>query len=188
MNRFLIAGLGNPGPEYAHTRHNAGFLIAEKLALEAGEKFHRERLAEVARIKHRGRQLVLIKPSTFMNVSGKAVSYWLQHEDIPVSNLLVLVDEIALPFGKIRIGPKGSDGGHNGLSSIQETLGTIGYPRLRFGIGSNFGKGQQVDYVLGEWDNVEKETLASRLSLAAEAVKAFAYAGLEHSMNEFNSR
>jgi peptidyl-tRNA hydrolase, PTH1 family len=188
MNRFLIAGLGNPGAEYAETRHNAGFKIAEKLVTDAGVKFESGRHADVARFRHKGRQLIVIKPSTFMNLSGKAVNYWMQQEDIPVTQLLVLVDEIALPFGRIRIGPKGSDGGHNGLQSIQEMIGTTEYPRLRFGIGSDYGKGQQVDYVLGKWGEEEMKTLEERIGIAADAVRTFTFAGLQRAMNEFNNK
>ena len=188
MSRFLIAGLGNIGEEYADTRHNVGFTIVDKLAEEAGVKFVTSRYAQVAEMKHKGRQLLLIKPGTYMNLSGKAVHYWLQQEKIDPENLMVLVDEIALPFGKIRIGPKGSDGGHNGLKSVQEALGTTQYPRLRFGIGSEYSRGNQVNYVLGKWDEEELKTLDQRVTVAAEAVKAFVFTGLQRCMNEFNNR
>lgn len=143
MSRFLIAALGNIGDEYKNTRHNIGFLIADKLVKELEGTFKSDRLADVAQVKFKGRTLVVIKPTTYMNLSGKAVNYWLQAEKLEPSQLLVLVDELALPFGKIRLGPKGSDGGHNGLKHIQETLGTSVYPRLRFGIGSEFQKGSK---------------------------------------------
>lgn len=186
MSKFLIVGLGNVGEEYANTRHNIGFTIVDQIAEEAGVKFKSDRLADVATVKHKGKQLILIKPSTYMNLSGKAVNYWLQAEKIEIENMLVLVDELALPFGKIRLGPKGSDGGHNGLKSIQETIGTTNYPRLRFGIGNEFGKGYQVNYVLGKWTEEEKKILDARVKIAADAVKAFAFIGLQRCMNEFN--
>jgi peptidyl-tRNA hydrolase, PTH1 family len=188
MNKFLIAGLGNIGEEYSETRHNIGFKVADCLAADAEVKFSQERYARVAEIKHKGRQLIVIKPDTYMNLSGKAISYWLQAEKIQIQNLMVVVDELSLPFGKIRIGPKGSDGGHNGLKSIQDHLNTTEYPRLRFGIGSTFNTGAQVNYVLGKWDEEELKTLDERIKIAAEAIKAFAFIGLERSMNEFNRR
>jgi PTH1 family peptidyl-tRNA hydrolase len=188
MSKFLIVGLGNPGEEYAETRHNIGFKIAGKLAEDAGADFSAERYADVARFKHKGKQLIVIKPNTYMNLSGKAVNYWLQSEKIELTNMMVLVDELALPFGKIRIGPKGSDGGHNGLKSIQEVLNTTDYPRLRFGIHKQFSKGQQVDYVLGKWDVEELKTLNERITIAADAVHAFAFIGLERCMNNYNNK
>jgi PTH1 family peptidyl-tRNA hydrolase len=188
MSKFLIVGLGNIGEEYAETRHNIGFKIVDHLAAEAGIKFLPDRYADVAHLKHKGKQLILIKPSTYMNLSGKAVNYWLQSEKIDVENVMVLVDELALPFGKIRIGPKGSDGGHNGLKSIQETLNTNNYPRLRFGISNEFNKGAQVNYVLGKWSDEELKTLNDRIKIAADAVKAFAFIGLQRCMNEYNSK
>ena len=188
MSKFLIAGLGNIGEEYADTRHNIGFNVADALVKEAGGKFTSGRYADVAEIKHKGKTLVVIKPTTYMNLSGKAVNYWLQAEKIPTENLMVIVDEIALPFGKIRIGPKGSDGGHNGLKSIQDTIGTTAYPRLRFGIGNEFGKGQQVDYVLGKWSAEQLATLGERVHLCAEAIRAFVFTGLARCMNEYNKK
>jgi PTH1 family peptidyl-tRNA hydrolase len=188
MSKFLIVGLGNTGEEYAETRHNIGFKIADKLAADEGEKFSPDRLADVARIKYKGKQLILIKPTTFMNLSGKAVNYWLQEEKIELANLMVLVDELALPFGKIRIGPKGSDGGHNGLKSVQEILNTSNYVRLRFGIHNEFQKGAQVNYVLGKWNAEELKTLDERTRLAADAVKAFTFIGLERCMNTYNTK
>ncbi len=188
MSKFLIVGLGNIGEEYAETRHNIGFKIVDHLASEAGVKFTTERYADVAHIKHKGKQLILIKPSTYMNLSGKAVNYWLQAEKIEVENTMVLVDELALPFGKIRIGPKGSDGGHNGLKSIQESINTTQYPRLRFGISNEFNKGAQVNYVLGKWSEEELKTLNDRIKVAGDAVKAFAFIGLQRCMNEFNNK
>ncbi len=188
MSKFLIIGLGNIGDEYADTRHNIGFKIVEYLADEAKIKFAPGRYADFAEIKYKSKQLVLIKPTTFMNLSGKAVNYWLQHEKIEVDNMMVLVDDLALPFGKIRIGPKGGDGGHNGLTSIQETLTTPNYPRLRFGISNEFNKGAQVNYVLGKWTEEENKTLGDRIKIAADAVKAFSFIGLQRCMNEFNNK
>lgn len=188
MSKFLIVGLGNIGDEYAETRHNIGFKIADELALTGGVKFSPGRYADVAELKHKGKPIIVIKPTTYMNLSGKAVNYWLQAEKIDPSNMLVLVDELALPFGKIRIGPKGSDGGHNGLKSIQESLGTTNYPRMRFGIANAFGKGGQVDYVLGKWNGEELKTLSDRIRVAVDAIKAFSFIGLERCMNEFNNK
>lgn len=188
MSKFLIVGLGNIGEDYEHTRHNIGFDVVEFMANEAGVKFVNDRHAYVAEMKFKGKTLVLIKPTTYMNLSGKAVNYWLQAEKIPVENMMVIVDELALPFGKIRIGPKGSDGGHNGLKNIQETLNTSSYPRLRFGIGNEFGKGYQVNYVLGKWNDEEKKTLNERIKIASDAIKAFAFAGLQRCMNDYNTK
>ncbi|MCU0361677.1 MAG: aminoacyl-tRNA hydrolase [Bacteroidia bacterium] len=188
MSKYLIVGLGNIGEEYAETRHNIGFKIIDFLASQHHCKFLSSRLADRAELKYKGRNLVLIKPTTYMNLSGKAVNYWLQAEGIEVQNLLVLVDELALPFGKIRIGPKGSDGGHNGLKSIQEVLNTTVYARLRFGIAAEFGKGQQVDYVLGKWNEEELKHLEGRIKIAAEAITAFSFMGLERCMNIYNTK
>jgi PTH1 family peptidyl-tRNA hydrolase len=160
----------------------------DHLAAEAGVKFSADRYADVAELKHKGKQLIVIKPSTYMNLSGKAVNYWLQAQKIDLANMLVLVDELALPFGKIRIGPKGSDGGHNGLKSIQEVLNTNAYPRLRFGISNEFSKGTQVNYVLGKWNEEELKTLNTRIQIASDAIKAFAFIGLERCMNQFNNK
>ena len=188
MSKFLIAGLGNIGDEYAETRHNIGFKILDYLVKEHEIKFSSNRLADIAKLKYKGKTLILIKPTTYMNLSGKAVNYWLNAEKISIENSLVLVDELALPFGKIRIGPKGSDGGHNGLKSIQETLNTANYPRLRFGISNEFNKGAQVNYVLGKWNEEELKTLNERIKICADAIKAFAFVGLERCMNEFNKK
>ncbi len=188
MSKFLIAGLGNIGEEYAGTRHNAGFEIADALALDAGVLFRSDRLASVAEFKFKGKQIVLIKPTTYMNSSGKAVNYWMQAEKIKPENLLVLVDELAFPFGQIRIHPKGSDGGHNGLKDIQATLDTQNYTRLRFGIANTFGKGKQVDYVLGKWEGEERKLLQERIDAAVAAVKSFVFAGLAQTMNFYNSK
>jgi len=188
MSKFLIVGLGNIGDEYAETRHNIGFKILDYLVKEHEIKFSSNRLADIAELKYKGKTLILIKPTTYMNLSGKAVNYWLNAEKISIENSLVLVDELALPFGKIRIGPKGSDGGHNGLKSIQETLNTANYPRLRFGISNEFNKGAQVNYVLGKWNEEELKTLNERIKICADAIKAFTFVGLERCMNEFNKK
>lgn len=188
MSKFLITGLGNIGEEYANTRHNIGFEVLDTLAAKAGASFKSGRYADVAELKHKGQTLILIKPTTYMNLSGKAVNYWLQTEKIALENSLVIVDELALPLGKLRIGPKGSDGGHNGLKHIQETLNTNQYARLRFGIGSEFSKGHQVNYVLGKWNAEEQTLLKERIPLAADAIKAFAFMGLQQCMNTYNTK
>lgn len=188
MSKFLIVGLGNIGDEYENTRHNIGFKIVDRLAAESEVKFKSDRLADVANAKYKGKSLILIKPTTYMNLSGKAVNYWMQTEKIAPENIMIVVDDLALPFGKIRIGPKGSDGGHNGLKSIQEVLGTNQYPRLRFGISNEFNKGAQVNYVLGKWSDEELKTLNDRIKIAADAIKAFSFIGLARCMNEFNNR
>lgn len=187
-NKFLIAGLGNPGSEYKNTRHNIGFLVADELAKTAKEKFSSSRLAFRTRFSIKGKKVFLIKPSTFMNLSGKAVNYYLQKEKIPLQNLLVITDDMALPVGKIRIRSKGSDGGHNGLANIQQALGTAEYARLRFGIGNAFPNGTQSNYVLGQWTEEEKKIILPRIEVAAEAVESFILAGLERTMNLYNSR
>lgn len=186
--KYLIFGLGNPGPEYQETRHNIGFKVLDALAGASNTVFGPVRHGDKAEVKHRGRTLILIKPMTFMNLSGKAVNYWMQQEKVPLENILVVTDDLALPFGSIRLRGKGSDGGHNGLKSINEILGSQNYPRLRFGIGSEFGKGQQVNYVLGQWTDEERETLDQRIALAVECVQAFATAGLNRAMSDFNNR
>jgi PTH1 family peptidyl-tRNA hydrolase len=186
--KYLIVGLGNPGAKYAETRHNIGFKVVESLARELGGTFAVQKVAEKAEVKFKGRTLVLVKPTTFMNLSGKAVNYYLQQEKIPRENLVVITDDIALPFGKLRMKGKGSDGGHNGLKDIQATLNTTEYTRLRFGVGNDFHKGRQVDYVLGEWDPEERETLTERIETAGEFVKSFATIGLGLTMTNWNGK
>ncbi|MFL5764701.1 MAG: aminoacyl-tRNA hydrolase [Bacteroidia bacterium] len=188
MSKFLIAGLGNIGEEYEGTRHNIGFTVLDHIAKENGFGFSTDKLAAVAHYKFKGRILVLIKPSTYMNLSGKAVNYWLQAEKIQRENLLVVTDDLALPFGSLRMKGKGSDGGHNGLKSVQETLGTGEYARLRFGVGNEFAKGKQVDYVLGKWSEEEMKTLNDRVKLAAEMVQGFASIGLQRTMTAYNNK
>jgi PTH1 family peptidyl-tRNA hydrolase len=186
--KFLLVGLGNPGAEYEDTRHNIGFSVLEALAKKHDGLFSLDRGAHKASIKLRGKQVVLIKPTTYMNLSGKAVNYWLQKEQISKENLLVITDDLALPFGKIRLKGAGSDGGHNGLKDIQQTLQTTAYARLRFGIGSDFPKGRQSDYVLGKWDKEEQVTLNERIALAVEACEAFCTIGLQLAMTNCNGK
>ena len=188
MSKFLIVGLGNIGDEYEGTRHNIGFTILDAVAKENNFKFTVDKLASVATFKFKGKTLVLIKPSTYMNLSGKAVNYWMQKESIQKENLLVLTDDLALPFGSVRMKGKGSDGGHNGLKSIQETLASFDYARLRFGVGNEFSKGKQVDYVLGKWDDEEKKTLEARVKLAIEMIQGFATIGLQRTMSAYNNK
>jgi PTH1 family peptidyl-tRNA hydrolase len=188
MSNYLIVGLGNPGEEYAQTRHNIGFKILDALTKASNILFSPNRLAEQACIKHKGRNLVLIKPTTFMNLSGKAVNYWLQHEKIPLENLLVITDDIALPFGTLRLKGKGGDGGHNGLKSIQETLQSQAFARLRFGVGNEFSKGSQADYVLGKWSEEETKHLEARTLIACEIIKSFTSIGLGLTMTTFNNK
>jgi len=188
MKKFLIVGLGNIGSEYANTRHNIGFKVLDHIANQEGISFQSVKLGDVAELKIKGRTLILLKPNTYMNLSGKAVKYWLEKEKIEKENLLVITDDLNLAFGTIRIKTKGTDGGHNGLKNIQLLLNSSEYPRFRFGISDAFKKGKQVDYVLGEWDAAEKEQLKERLALSAEIVKSFALAGLNTTMNTFNGK
>jgi PTH1 family peptidyl-tRNA hydrolase len=184
--KFLIVGLGNKGAEYTETRHNIGFKIVDELAKEAGVSFETETLAYLARMKFKGKQLILIKPTTYMNLSGKAVNYWMQKEKIDKNNILVLLDDLHFDFGTVRLKPGGSDGGHNGLKDIQSVLNTTAYPRLRVGIGRPHQKGVQVDYVLGVWSEDEKKTLDSILTKSCDAIKKFVSLGLHLAMNEVN--
>ena len=186
--KFLIVGLGNPGVQYEQTRHNIGFLVTEKLVADLGGKFISSKLADVAEVKLKGRILVVIKPTTYMNLSGKAVNYWMQQEKIQRENILVITDDISLPFGKVRMKGKGSDGGHNGLKDIQAVLSSQEYARLRFGVGNDFPKGGQSDYVLGKWSSNEFDTLPERIDVASEAVKSFAAIGLNLAMTQWNNK
>ena len=186
--KYLIVGLGNPGREYENTRHNIGFQILDHLAKKASVEFSHEQHGDLARIKHKGRNLVLLKPMTFMNLSGKAVRYWLQKEKIDQANLVVILDDINLPFGKLRIRPKGSDGGHNGLKDIDKLLGNNKYARLRVGIGRDFAKGRQSDFVLGEWTEEEEKGLSEIIPTVGDAAKSFAAIGITHTMNQFNKK
>jgi PTH1 family peptidyl-tRNA hydrolase len=183
---YLIAGLGNPGEEYLDTRHNVGFRIADELAARNKVSFVLERHAFYTQFKYKGRQVHLIKPTTYMNLSGKAVKFWMDQFKITPERLLVLVDELALEFGQVRIRKKGSDGGHNGLKDIQAVLGTAEYPRLRFGIGNKFAPGKQVNYVLGKWNAEESKRLPERLIYSAEACESFMFEGVDIAMNKYN--
>lgn len=188
MSKFLIVGLGNIGEEYANTRHNIGFTVLDTIAKENNIPFSTDRLADIAKIKFKGKTLVLIKPSTYMNLSGKAVNYWMQAEKITLENILVITDDIALPLGTLRMKGKGSDGGHNGLKNIQETLNTTEYARLRFGVGNEFSKGRQVDFVLGKWDTDEEKLIEPRIKIAVEMVQSFANIGLQRTMTAYNNK
>ena len=184
--KFLITGLGNIGQEYASTRHNIGFMVLDYLADLEKTVFSTERLADKGIIKYRGRTLVLIRPNTYMNLSGKAVNYWLNQEKIEKQNLLVVTDDIALPFGKLRLRAKGSNAGHNGLANIDQLCGGNNYPRLKFGIGNDFPKGHQVDYVLSPFNQEEQEALPERIKKAADMILAFSTIGIDRTMNQFN--
>jgi PTH1 family peptidyl-tRNA hydrolase len=183
---FLIVGLGNIGAEYVRTRHNIGFKVLNHLAKQNEIEFETRKLGALATYKFKGRTFLLLKPNTFMNLSGKAVKYWLDKENIPLENLLVITDDLNLPFGTLRLKTKGSNGGHNGLKDIQAKLNTIQYNRLRFGISNEFSKGRQVDYVLGEWTEEESEKLDERLEQASKMLISFAMSGVNHTMNQFN--
>jgi len=187
MNKFLIAGLGNIGNEYAGTRHNVGFDVVDAFAFKHEALFVQERLGAIAKLRLKGKQVVLLKPSTYMNLSGKAVKYWLDKEDIPLENLLVIVDEVALPLSKLRVRPGGSSAGHNGLRSMEESLETTDYPRLRFGIGNTYPKGMQVEYVLGKWTSQELPLAKIKLEKTVEAVETFVLAGIDTTMNQYNN-
>ena len=183
---YLIAGLGNIGPEYADTRHNIGFMVLDELVKQENVKFYHMRLAYYAEVKHKGRTLFLIKPTTYMNLSGKAVNHWMKELKIPVENVLIVADEIALPFGTLRLKPKGSAAGHNGLKHIEATLGHNNYARLRFGVGDNFPKGQQVNYVLDGFDKEELPELPALIDRSIEMIKGFATIGTELTMTKYN--
>lgn len=188
MKKFLIVGLGNIGAEYVNTRHNIGFKILDFFAHQENISFQTVKLGEIAEFKIKGRTVLLLKPNTYMNLSGKAVKYWLEKEHIEKENMLVITDDLNLSFGSIRIKAKGTDGGHNGLKNIQLLLNSTEYPRYRFGISDAFKKGKQVDYVLGEWSLEEKEILKERLCVSSEIIKSFALAGLNNTMNLFNGK
>ena len=185
--KYLIVGLGNIGPEYQNTRHNIGFKVLDAFAKASNAVFEDMRYGAVATVKLKGRTLILLKPNTYMNLSGKAVSYWMQKEKIELSNLFVVVDDLALPFGTIRLRGKGSDGGHNGLKSINQLLGTQDYARLRSGIGNEFPKGKQVDYVLGEWSSEEEERFPAMLKHCGEVIENFIFVGVDKTMSLCNN-
>jgi len=186
--KYLITGLGNIGPEYEDTRHNIGFMILDALAKASNVVFADKRYGSVAEMRLKNKQLVLLKPSTYMNLSGYAVRYWMQKENIPIENLLVVVDDLALPFGALRIKPKGGNAGHNGLTHIETTLGTQQYNRLRFGIGSEFSEGRQINYVLGAFTDDELKLLPERIELATDIIKTFCLAGVDNAMNQYNNK
>lgn len=186
MSKYLIVGLGNIGFEYDGTRHNIGFDVADALAKHWNQSFEVERLAAVAFHKFRGKQVVLIKPTTYMNLSGRAVKYWMDKEKVAVENILVILDDLALPLSKLRLRASGSDAGHNGLKSIQESLATQQYPKLRFGIGNNYPKGHQVDFVLGKWNMQEKPIVDQKINKCVEVIESFIIQGIERTMNDVN--
>jgi PTH1 family peptidyl-tRNA hydrolase len=188
MHKFLIVGLGNIGEKYENTRHNIGFKILDHLASKNNITFESNKLGTISQFKFKGRMFILLKPSTYMNLSGKAVKYWLAKENIPLENLLIICDDINLPFGTIRIKTSGSDGGHNGLKSLNEILNTQQYIRFRFGVGSEFSKGNQSDYVLGEWNEEEQKLLAERIDKSIQVITTFGIAGINNTMNSFNNK
>lgn len=184
--KYLIVGLGNIGYEYDATRHNIGFDVADAFVIKHGGKFEQDRLAFVANVKWKGKQFVVIKPTTYMNLSGKALKYWMDKEKITLENVLVIVDDLALPLGTLRLRPSGSDAGHNGLRDIHATLGTTNYPRLRFGIGNNFPKGKQVDFVLGKWKPDEMPVIQEKVLTSIDIIESFAATGMARTMNTYN--
>jgi peptidyl-tRNA hydrolase, PTH1 family len=188
MKKFLIVGLGNIGSEYVNTRHNIGFKILDYFTQKENLNYQTVKLGELAEYKIKGRTILLLKPNTYMNLSGKAVKYWLEKENIAKENMLVITDDLNISFGTIRIKTKGSDGGHNGLKNIQLLLNSTEYPRFRFGISDEFKKGRQVDYVLGEWNEEEKNALGERLEVSSKIITSFALSGLNNTMNEFNGK
>jgi len=186
--KYLVVGLGNKGEEYKETRHNIGFKIAEKVADSLDVRFQDKNFGKIAEGKYKGRKIFVLKPDTYMNLSGNAVEYWLKNEKIPIENLLIITDDLALKFGTLRMKPKGSNGGHNGLRNIENIIGTSVYSRLRFGISANFDAGTQVDYVLSKWNDEEIKQLDERVEIFSKAVFSFVFAGLQNTMNNFNGR
>ena len=186
--KYLVIGLGNPGSKYEESRHNIGFKVVYAFVKEREGSFETEKLADVARVKFKGKQIIVIKPTTFMNLSGKSVNYWMQQEKISRENILVITDDIALPFGKLRMKGKGSDGGHNGLKDIQAVLNTPQYARVRFGVGNDFYPGRQSDYVLGEWSKNENLDLPERIDVTKEFIKGFVSIGLQLAMTNWNNK
>lgn len=187
MEKYLIVGLGNPGPEYNKTRHNAGWMVVDAFAKEQGVTFEDKRYGFVAETSVKGRKLILLKPNTFMNLSGNAVRYWLEKEGVPTENLLIIVDDLALPLGKMRLKGNGSNGGHNGLGHIQQLIGQK-YARLRMGIGAEYQKGQQIDWVLSNFSDEDKAVFTPLISTACEMIKSFVLAGIDITMNQFNKK
>ena len=188
MKKFLIVGLGNIGEEYANTRHNIGFDVLDFVAEKETVSFETKKLGDLASFRFKGRIFILLKPSTYMNLSGKAVKYWMQKEKIPLESLLIITDDLNLPFGTLRLKTKGSDGGHNGLKNIQDTLQTTNYNRLRFGISDAFSKGRQVDYVLSKWNEEEREKLLERFEKCYDLIKSYGTAGVNITMNTYNGK
>lgn len=188
MSRYLIAGLGNIGTEYQGTRHNIGFDVADAFVARHGGGFRSDRLADVAVLNIKGREVTVIKPSTYMNLSGRAVRYWMDLKKVPLEQVLVVVDDLALPVSKVRLRPSGSDAGHNGLKSIQETLGTVDYPKLRFGIGNQYPKGRQVEFVLGKWSPDEIPLVKLKIASCVEVIDNFIFTGIERTMTEVNKK
>lgn len=186
--KYLIVGLGNKGAEYENTRHNVGFKVADKIAETLESSFNTTNFGLMAEGKHKGRKVFVLKPDTYMNLSGNAVKYWMQKENIPLENVLIVTDDLALPFGTLRMKGKGSDAGHNGLKNINEVLQTQNYARLRFGISADFSEGRQVDYVLGTWNEEESEKLDERIEKSAKASLSFVFAGLNNTMSAFNGK
>ena len=186
--KFLIVGLGNIGDEYAHTRHNIGFDVVNAFVQKHGGSFRTDRLAYVADIKWKGKNFVCICPTTYMNLSGRAVKYWMDKEKIAANNMLVIVDDLALPLDKLRLRSSGSDAGHNGLKSLQETLNSVEYPRLRFGIGNNYPKGMQAEFVLGKWARAEEPVVKLKIDVAVEVIEIFAAQGITTAMNQVNNK
>lgn len=186
--KYLIVGLGNIGSEYHETRHNIGFMILDAFAKASNVFFTEKRYGSIAECKIKNKQLILLKPSTYMNLSGNAVRYWMTQEKIPLENVLVLVDDLALPFGSLRLKARGSSAGHNGLGNIQELLGTDAYARLRFGLGNNFARGGQIDFVLGKFTPQEQTQLPARIDIAIDMIKSFCLAGINITMNQFNNK
>lgn len=188
MKKFLVVGLGNIGEKYHNTRHNIGFKIVDAFVKEYEGSFETEKLGDIAKLRIKGKTVIVLKPSTYMNLSGKAIQYWMKQENIKVENLLVITDDLNIDFGKIRIKGKGSSGGHNGLKDIQDKFNTGAYPRFRFGVGANYGRGRQVDFVLGEWSDEEESEMIERIPTSVKAVTSFITAGLANTMNEFNGK
>lgn len=186
--KYLIVGLGNIGPEYHNTRHNIGFQVLDAFAEASNLVFEPNRYGDMCKLRFKGRTFILVKPSTYVNLSGKTVNYWMQKENIAISNVLIVLDDLALDFGSLRLRPKGGDAGHNGLKHIQQTLGHTNYARLRFGIGNDFSKGQQVDFVLGKWSAEESEALVDKIKTAGQIIKSFGTVGLQQTMNQFNKK
>ena len=186
--KYLIIGLGNPGEKYENSRHNIGFKVLDKLASLSNISFTADKLADIADIKFKGRKLILIKPTTFMNLSGKAVNYWLQQSKVSIDNLLVITDDISLPFGVLRLRKKGSNGGHNGLKDIQNVINSVKYPRLRFGVGNDFLRGRQVDYVLDNFTDKDYTTMDERIDLAVKMIHGFTTIGIGRTMSDFNGK